>query len=207
MEQTSIEGIGIKEPRSRRIKRLWRPVAATALAFTAAAGIYQLEVSNARSADAEPISAASTLAQGQSNVLELQFMKKAMLINKRDEQIRKEQQELWFDTVIWNNAVRHAARIPYDFALLYGLHNCEQPNSWYASGYNPNDPSHQLFEGGEGMSTPAWIMAVEAAARRGVTLPSSALEASIDQQMEGAQAFIDAYGGGGWSCAPRVGLP
>jgi hypothetical protein len=76
------------------------------------------------------------------------------------------------------------------------LHECEQGDSWYASGYFGNG----LYgEGGLGMSVDAWRMAVSAAAGRGVTLPISALQASIEQQMMGAQAFYDAYGWG-WGC-------
>jgi len=86
--------------------------------------------------------------------------------------------------------------IPVDTGLWQRLHACEQPDSWYANGYFGNG-LHGA--GGLGMSDDAWRMGVSAAAARGVTLPSSALAASPDQQMEGAQAFMDAYGWA-WAC-------
>ncbi len=89
--------------------------------------------------------------------------------------------------------------ISVDWARWLRLHQCEQGNTWYANGGNPADPSRQVFQGGLGMSTVAWQMAVRAAAARGVYLPSSALSATPEQQMIGAQAFYDAYGWG-WSC-------
>lgn len=88
--------------------------------------------------------------------------------------------------------------IPYDDALWERLHRCEQPDSWYADGYNAADPGLR-FQGGLGMSTQAWQMAIRAAANRGVDLPGSALSASVDQQKQGAQAFYEAHGWG-WSC-------
>jgi hypothetical protein len=90
-------------------------------------------------------------------------------------------------------------RIPTDFARWMRLHNCEQGNTWYANGGNPADPAKQIFQGGLGMSTAAWRMAVSAAANRGVILPASALSATPEQQMVGAQAFYDAHGWG-WEC-------
>lgn len=90
-------------------------------------------------------------------------------------------------------------RIAVDWARWERLHICEQRDSWYADGYNAADPAHQRFQGGLGMSTAAWQMAVRAAANRGVSLPSSALAASPEQQMTGAQAFYDAHGWG-WAC-------
>ncbi len=89
--------------------------------------------------------------------------------------------------------------IPVDWARWQRLHICEQRDTWYANGGNPNDPAHQTFQGGLGMSTGAWRMAVNAAANRGVILPVSALSATPEEQMIGAQAFYDAYGWG-WEC-------
>jgi len=92
-------------------------------------------------------------------------------------------------------------KIAVDWARWQRLHICEQSDTWYANGGNRADPYHQTFQGGLGMSTVAWQMAVRAAAARGVTLPASALAASPEEQMTGAQAFVDAYG---WAWACRV---
>ena len=89
--------------------------------------------------------------------------------------------------------------IPVDVALWERLHNCEQSDTWYANGTNSTSSSGMVFQGGLGMATSAWQMAIRAAAARGVTLPRSALESSVFQQMVGAQAFHDAYGWG-WAC-------
>lgn len=96
-------------------------------------------------------------------------------------------------------AARRAAAIPVDWSRWQRLHRCEQPDTWYANGTNPAAPDGLVFQGGLGMSTGAWRMAVGAAARRGVSLPASALAASPEQQMTAAQAFYDAYGWG-WGC-------
>lgn len=90
-------------------------------------------------------------------------------------------------------------RIMVDWARWERLHVCEQSDTWYANGGNAADPARQVFQGGLGMSTAAWQLAVRAAATRGVTLPSSALAGSPEEQMTGAQAFYDAYGWG-WEC-------
>lgn len=90
-------------------------------------------------------------------------------------------------------------KIAVDWARWERLHVCEQSNTWYANGGNPADGARQIFQGGLGMSTGAWQMAVRAAAARGVTLPSSALAATPEEQMTGAQAFYDAHGWG-WAC-------
>jgi hypothetical protein len=89
--------------------------------------------------------------------------------------------------------------IPVDWARWEALHTCEQPGNWYANGTNPADPDGQVFQGGLGMSTHAWQMAVWAAGARGVTLPESALAATPQEQMTGSQAFFDAYGWA-WAC-------
>ena len=89
--------------------------------------------------------------------------------------------------------------IAVDWARWEALHNCEQPGNWYANGTNPADPNGQVFQGGLGMSTHAWQMAVAAAGSRGLTLPTSALAATPEEQMIGSQAFFDAYGWG-WEC-------
>jgi hypothetical protein len=89
--------------------------------------------------------------------------------------------------------------LPVDRARWERLHVCEQPDTWYASGVNPGSESGMVFQGGLGMSVGAWQMAVRAAAARGVSLPRSALSASVYQQMVGAQAFYDSYGWG-WGC-------
>jgi hypothetical protein len=91
--------------------------------------------------------------------------------------------------------------IAVDWGRWEALHNCEQPGDWYANGGNSGDALHLTFQGGLGMSTHAWQMARGAAAARGVTLPNSALAATPEQQMTGAQAFYDAYG---WWWACRV---
>lgn len=90
-------------------------------------------------------------------------------------------------------------KITVDWARWERLHVCEQSNTWYANGTNPADGARQVFQGGLGMSTGAWQMAVGAAAARGVTLPASALAATPEEQMTGAQAFYDAHGWG-WAC-------
>lgn len=92
-------------------------------------------------------------------------------------------------------------RIAVDWERWQRLHVCEQRDTWYANGGNAADPAHQTFQGGLGMSTVAWQMAVRAAASRGVVLPASALAASPEEQMTGAQAFYDAHG---WAWACRV---
>lgn len=89
-----------------------------------------------------------------------------------------------------------APAIAYDAALWERLHDCEQPGDWYASGYFGNG-LHGA--GGLGMSDGAWTMGVTAAAARGVSLPGSPLDATIDQQMQGAQAFYDSHGWA-WAC-------
>jgi hypothetical protein len=89
--------------------------------------------------------------------------------------------------------------IPVNAELWERLHNCEQPDTWYASGTNPDSESGMVFQGGLGMSIGAWQMAVRAAAARGVSLPRSAMNASVYQQMVGAQAFHDAHGWA-WGC-------
>jgi hypothetical protein len=91
--------------------------------------------------------------------------------------------------------------IAVDWGRWEALHNCEQPGNWYANGGNAADQLHMTFQGGLGMSTNAWQMALRAAAARGVTLPGSALAATPEEQMTGAQAFFDAYG---WWWACRV---
>jgi hypothetical protein len=97
------------------------------------------------------------------------------------------------------DAARRAAAIPVDWGRWQRLHQCEQPDTWHAHGTNPAAPGGPVFQGGLGMSTSAWRMAVRAAAARGVSLPASALAASPEQQMTAAQAFYDAYGWG-WGC-------
>jgi hypothetical protein len=92
-----------------------------------------------------------------------------------------------------------SALIPVNTDLWERLHNCEQPDTWYASGTNPDSESGTVFQGGLGMSVGAWQMAARAAAARGVSLPRSAMDASVYQQMVGAQAFHDAYGWA-WGC-------
>jgi hypothetical protein len=93
-----------------------------------------------------------------------------------------------------------AARIiPVDWARWSALHECEQSGDWYANGGNAADAAGQTFQGGLGMSIGAWQAAVGAAAARGVTLPGSALMATPEEQMTGAQAFYDAYGWA-WAC-------
>jgi len=103
-------------------------------------------------------------------------------------------------------AEEYRNRIPTDWALWEAVHDCEQPpgtggpaGPWYANGGNAADPAGQTFQGGLGMSTVAWQMAVAAARARGVELPLSALAATPEQQMIGAQAFYDAHGDG-WGC-------
>lgn len=105
--------------------------------------------------------------------------------NKQLEADIKELQDSYLSKVDWGRWQR--------------LHGCEQPGNWYANGGNPADPGRQTFQGGLGMSTVAWRMAVRAASNRGIALPVSALQATPRQQMVGAQAFYDAHGWG-WSC-------
>lgn len=123
-----------------------------------------------------------------------------------DEQYAIEQERLAIEAHLAIEAEKVAAyleamrpKIAVDWARWQRLHVCEQSDSWYANGRNPADPHRQVFQGGLGMSTGAWQMAVRAAQARGVTLPGSALQASPEEQMTGAQAFYDAHGWG-WAC-------
>jgi hypothetical protein len=84
--------------------------------------------------------------------------------------------------------------IPYNYALWMRVHNCEQPETWHAGGHFGNG----LPSGGTGLgfSEDAVRIAVRYAAQRGVILPASGWEMSVDQQMQMAQAMLDATGGG-----------
>lgn len=86
------------------------------------------------------------------------------------------------------------ARIPYNSATWTRVHNCEQPDSWHAGGHFDN--GLVSAGGGLGFSVDAWRLAFRFAARRGVTLPTSMWDATPDEQMQGAQALLDATGGG-----------
>lgn len=88
-------------------------------------------------------------------------------------------------------------RIVYDAQLWQALHQCEQAETWHAGGHFGNG----LVSGGNGlgMSQDAWRMAVEDAAHRGVTLPSTGWNATPDQQMQAAQVFYEDEGWG-WAC-------
>lgn len=85
-------------------------------------------------------------------------------------------------------------RIPYNSARWMRVHNCEQPDGWHVGGRFDN--GLVSAGGGLGFSVDAWRMAVDYAARRGVTLPSTMWDATPDEQMQGAQAMLDARGGG-----------
>jgi hypothetical protein len=87
-----------------------------------------------------------------------------------------------------------SARIPYNSATWIRVHNCEQPDSWHAGGHFDN--GLVSAGGGLGFSVDAWRLAFRFAARRGVTLPTSMWDATPDEQMQGAQALLDATGGG-----------
>ncbi len=202
MENQPIETVELaQESRHRRVKKLWRPIAATALTFMASAGTLHLSNSDT-SKDVKVVTDAGEQSrQAQIDKQELRAINAARV----KAEIEGRQLELFYNTITWNNvvawnkAVEANRRIPYDPALWERLHNCEQPGNWYANGHNPADGANQLFQGGLGMSTDAWDMAVRDAAKRGVALPSSALDASIDQQMQGAQVFMEDEGWG-WSC-------
>lgn len=85
-------------------------------------------------------------------------------------------------------------RIPYNYSMWMRVHNCEQPETWHAGGHFGNG----LPSGGNGLgfSLYAWRDGVRYAARRGVILPASGWDATPDQQMQVAQAMLDATGGG-----------
>lgn len=85
-------------------------------------------------------------------------------------------------------------RIPYSASLWMHVHECEQPDSWHAGGYFGNG----LRAGGDGLgfSADAVRIAVGYARARGVDLPESGWAMSVDQQMQMAQAMLDATGSG-----------
>lgn len=89
---------------------------------------------------------------------------------------------------------RLVGRIPYDADRWWRVHWCEQPDTWHAGGHFGNG----LISGGTGLgfSVDAVADAVRYAAQRGVILPASGWDMSIDQQMQMAQAMLDATGGG-----------
>jgi len=95
-----------------------------------------------------------------------------------------------------------ANRIPYDYGLWVRVHICEQGNTWHAGGHFGNG----LLAGGNGLgfSAEAWREAVGDAKQRGVDIPASGFDASITQQMQAAQAFMEANHGGGPDCLKRV---
>ncbi len=98
-----------------------------------------------------------------------------------------------------SSQVAHIGRIAYDPARWLHLHQCEQADTWHAGGHFGNGLLSS--GGGLGMSMDAWHMAVRDAAKRGVSLPPTAWNASIDQQMQAAQVFWEDEGWG-WSCRP-----
>ena len=103
--------------------------------------------------------------------------------------------ETVYSFIVWTSAV--TPRIPYNSAFWNSLHHCEQADTWHAGGHFGNG----LLSGGNGlgMSMGAWRKAVRAAAERGVTLPDTGWGADVNQQMEGAQAYLDKYGWH-WQC-------
>lgn len=76
------------------------------------------------------------------------------------------------------------------------IHQCEQADSWYAYGRFGNGLQGG---GGLGMSDGAWSMAVRAARKWGIELPGFVLDATPEQQMTAAQAFLETYGWA-WQC-------
>lgn len=188
------------ETRPRNWKKLKRAVAGIALASTVAVGLYadsSGSVSNKVKIEAEKSDTDGTRElEAADRIKAFELAEAKIRWNQALEQSNK---VYYLKVMAWNYALEH--RIIYDPARWNNLHQCEQGDSWYASGYNPADTAHkQKFEGGLGMSTVAWDMAVEDAAKRGVTLPDTALDATIDQQMQGAQVFYEDEGGGGWAC-------
>jgi hypothetical protein len=209
MKNQPIESVALKqESQPRNAKKLWRPIAAAALTLTTALGInhlYNPEEGQER-VEVNP-SPQTSDRQFYVDRQELKEMQKAKMKAHIAEQKYRARLERFYSVIVWNNTVWYneltKPKIPYDAALWERLHVCEQSGNWYANGYNSRDPYHQLFQGGLGMSTEAWDLGVEAAKRRGVTLPDSALDATIDQQMQGAQAFYEDEGWG-WECDVRL---
>lgn len=199
MSNQPIEAIElIQEPRPRRAKKFLRPLAACALSLATVSGGLVGEGNSDRKEPATVAVASPAASEKQrlSGRDELRAIREAS--QKTEE--RRQRLERFYNFIAWNTHVwENRPRIIYDSKRWYDLHQCEQGDSWYADGYNSADPGHQRFQGGLGMSTVAWDMAVEDAAQRGVTLPDSALDATIDEQMQGAQVFWEDEGWG-WSC-------
>lgn len=129
-------------------------------------------------------------------VLDVQLVHNVQLLNDTKK---------WQTTVASRSASRSSSiprtypptiggRIPYDYAKWIRVHICEQGETWHAGGHFGNG----LPAGGNGLgfSLYAWRDAVGYAAARGVIIPASGWDASPDQQMQAAQAMLDATGGG-----------
>jgi hypothetical protein len=202
MKNQPIEAIAERqEPGHRRGQKLTKTLAVAALSLSAATSgmlILKDRGEGSTRAEALPTALAPNTAQRKADIDELRAINKARVKSYE----ARQRVEKFLSVVAWNNALPKSIpkpKIPYDIVLWNNLHQCEQAGNWYASGYNSADPGHQLFQGGLGMSTVAWSMAVRDAAQRGVNLPSSALNASIDEQMQGAQVFYEDEGWG-WAC-------
>lgn len=89
-----------------------------------------------------------------------------------------------------------APALVVDWDLWQRIHQCEQADSWYAYGRFGNGLQGG---GGLGMSDGAWSMAVSAARKWGIDLPGFVLDATPEQQMQAAQAFLNTYGWA-WGC-------
>ncbi len=188
MEQTPIEKVG----RSKRVIAALSALMMSSLAtFSSLATIDNLTES--RSANAEMVTLEADY-HGSANLEDLDFKLEEMKqAQERADELRRLQIATW-NKAVWINAAHHIA---YDPAFWERNHECEQPDSWHAGGYFGNgEPSSG---GGEGMSMDAWHMAVRDAALRGVLLPPTAWNASVDQQMEAAQVFLEDEGWG-WGC-------
>ncbi len=191
----------VLETQPRSWSKLKKAVAGVALASTVFVSAYidgSSQADNKVKVNAAPFEIDKLHDQEMANV-KAAYNQAAKVIFINQLYINKQAELKFYSVIAWNNAAAQNNKIVYDSARWNRLHQCEQADNWYASGYNSADPRHQLFQGGLGMSTEAWSMAVRDAANRGVNLPASALDASIDQQMQAAQVFWEDEGWG-WSC-------
>jgi len=207
MDSQHPEPIGLtKEAQPRNDKKIRRAVAVVIFGTAAAVGIIGVENNDDKPEAADIVVDAPQPQEEKMKAADKAEITRAQTAALIERAKREENERRFYDLVLWNNTVwfneLNKPKINYDSALWDRLHQCEQPGNWYANGHNPADPYHQLFQGGLGMSTEAWDMAIDAAAERGVTLPSSALDASVDQQMQGAQVFYEDHGWG-WACDVR----
>lgn len=100
----------------------------------------------------------------------------------------------WDAERAWYEGVRaaEAARIAQRRGAWEALHQCEQPDTWSASGRFGNG---MAGGGGLGISNGAWN---DAGGRRYAPIPGMA---SPDQQIAVAEVILAQHGPGAWGCA------